>query len=432
MSEILSDLTITSRAALYGLFGLALLALTMQPKLSRIRILNFPLIYVAFGAGLGLLNLPLINPLTSDLSAKIIEHVSELIVLISLAGAGLAIDTRESWKNWRAAIMLLVIAMPLTLLGTTLMGLWLVGLPLASALLLAAVLAPTDPVLARSVQVSPPGQDEEPMEVALTAEAGLNDGLAFPFVYLALAVAAATGPWTEWAVGWFTWDFLYRVVAGYAAGMLCGAVLSRVLYSRFGDAQAGAWNAMIVVLAATFIAYGFAEAIQGYGFLAVFAAARAGRAYGLEQEGSYERFVHRDADQLESVLLVLLLTWFGMFLVSGVMMALSWSEVALAGILILVLRPAAGLLALAGLKCEDMSRYKVAFFGIRGMGTVFYIAYAQNHGTFDDIDAVWRISAVTILGSIILHGFAANFVFKPDEEEEHPHKARSADGKAEK
>lgn len=427
MYEIIADFTITSRAALYLLFGLALLGLTLQPRLAKLRLLNFPLIYVAFGAALGLAGLPFLNPLAGGLSAKIIEHVAELIVLISLAGAGLAIDTKEGWRNWRAALHLLVIAMPLTLLGVSLLAIWLLDMPLATAVLLAAVLAPTDPVLARSVQVSPPGQDETPMELALTAEAGLNDGLAFPFVYLALALAAASGGWASWGWEWLGWDLAYRVVAGYAVGMASGAVMGRFLYSRFGDARLGAWNALIVVLAATFIAYGLSEAVKGYGFLAVFAAARAGRAYGVKQEGEYERFVHRDADQLESVLLVLLLVWFGMLLVSGVMAGLIWQEVAIALILLLILRPLSGMAAMIGIACDDMSRWKVAFFGIRGMGTVFYIAYAQNHGAFESIDTVWRVAAVTILASIILHGFAANFVFAPENDDAlHPHRDRKS------
>ena len=323
-------------------------------------------------------------------------------------------------------ICLLAIAMPLTLLGTALLGIYLTGLPLASAVLLAAVLAPTDPVLARSVQVSPPGQEEDPMEVALTAEAGLNDGLAFPFVYLALALVAAGGTgwgdWQDWGWGWLGYDLIYRVAAGLGVGVACGAAMSWLIYSRFGDAKAGAWNALIVVLAATFIAYGLSEMVQGYGFLAVFAAARAGRAFGKSHDGEYERYVHRDADQLESVLLVLLLSWFGMFLMSGVMAGLTWQEVALGAILLLVIRPLGGVLSLLGIVCEEISRIKVAFFGIRGMGTIFYIAYAQNHADFEQIDAVWRIAAVTILMSIVLHGFAANFVFKEDPAgEKHPH-----------
>lgn len=431
MSEILGDLSFTSRAVIYLLAGGAMLVLTMQPYISRFRLSNLPLLYVLFGMALGAIGLPVLDPLSGEISAKIIEHAAELIVLISLAGAGLAIDTREGWHNWQAAIRLVAISMPVTILAITLLGIGLAGLPLASALLLAAVLSPTDPVLARTVQVSPPGQDETPMEVSLTAEAGLNDGLAFPFVYLAIAVVAATGPWGDWGWEWLGWDFFYRVIAGYGVGMLCGWGLSRLIYSRVGDAQAGAWNALVVVLATTFISYGAAELVQGYGFLAVFAAARAGRAVGKDEDGRYEQFVHRDADQIESVLLVLLLTWFGMFLTTGVMQGLNGSEVLLAALILLVLRPAAGLLGLLGLKCDRMSRIKVAFFGIRGMGTVFYIAYAQNHADFTEIDTVWRIAAVTIFGSIVLHGFTANFITGEDVssgEETHPHQGRQQSG----
>lgn len=419
------------RDIFYTIIGLALLGLTLRPALTQYRFANIPLIYVAIGAGLALIGLPVLNPLDGGLSAKLIEHISELIVIISLAGAGLAIDTKESWKNWQASFRLLLISMPLTIVAVFLLAFYLVGLPWASAMLLAAVLAPTDPVLARAVQVGPPGKKETPMQVALTAEAGLNDGLAFPFVYLAITAAtlgfASTGL-PDWAWSWFGYDFLYRVIAGWVVGYGCGYVISRIVFSRFGDATQGAWNSIIVILASTLLSYGIAESFNAYGFLAVFAATRAGRANtrGTE-DASYEKYVHHGADQLEAILLALLLLWFGMFVGSGALDGISWAEIALAVLLILAIRPASGMLSLLGYSCENLERVKVAFFGIRGMGTVFYIAYAQNHAEFDGIESVWRIAAATILFSIVLHGFAANFVLEEAEEADHPYKADDPD-----
>ena len=169
-----------------------------------------------------------------------------------------------------------------------------------------------------------------------------------------------------------------------------------------------------MVLSATLLAYGLVEAVDGYGFLAVFACARAGRAAtrGTDNEG-YERFVHHGADQLESILLVLLLLWFGTFVGGGGLAGLTWAELGFALALILVVRPAAGLLSLVAYPCERLEAGKVAFFGVRGMGSIFYIAYAQNHAEFGDIDAVWRIAAIVVVTSIVVHGFAANFAIGP-------------------
>ncbi|UWQ21189.1 cation:proton antiporter [Jannaschia sp. W003] len=421
--------TLDARDAIYLVVGLALFALTLQPALGSRRWFNLPLFYVLAGTLFGGIAVIRIDPVAGGLQAKVIEHASELIVIISLAGAGLAIDTVESWRSWNPTWRLLLVTMPLTMAAVAFLGHAWLGLTLPGALLLAAALAPTDPVLARSVQVSPPGQREEPMEVALTAEAGLNDGLAFPFVYFAVhAAALGTGAMLgseAWLWDWMWFDLLYRVAAGVGVGFLVGRGLSWAILSRWGDASTGAWNAVVVILASTMLSYGAAEAVDGYGFLAVFVAMRSGRSRtrGTEDEG-YERFAHHGAEQLEAILLAVLLLWLGTFIGGGALAGLRWQEVAFALALVLLIRPAAGLVALVGLGGGLKGKRKVAFFGIRGMGSVFYIAYAQTHADFVSIDAVWRIAAVTIVASIVIHGYAANLLLPEDEpdEEVHPHR----------
>ncbi|WP_298430079.1 cation:proton antiporter [uncultured Jannaschia sp.] len=413
--------TIDPRDLIYTVLGLALFGLTLQPALARYKLFNLPAFYLVFGALFAGVGMALIDPLEGGWQSMVIEHASELIVIISLAGAGLAIDTPMSWRSWNPTWRLLIVAMPLTIGAVALLGHGWLGLSLPAALLLAASLAPTDPVLARSVQVSPPGQDEEPMEVALTAEAGLNDGLAFPFVYLAihaatLGVAEATSG-EAWLWDWLTFDFAYRVAMGIVVGYATGWAISRVVFSPWGDGAQGAWNAVLVILSATMISYGVTEAVDGYGFLAVFVAVRAGRSNtrGTENEG-YEKYVHHGAEQLEAILLAILLLWLGTFLVGGALSGLRWQEVAFALALVFLIRPIAGLLAMIGHPCDQMSRRNVAFFGIRGMGSVFYIAYAQNHAEFADIEGVWRVAVVTIVVSIVVHGYAANFFLSQDPE----------------
>ncbi|WP_316015119.1 cation:proton antiporter [Roseobacter sp. HKCCA0434] len=419
-------LQLDPRDVFYSIVGLSLLLLTLQPALARYRLLNLPLLFVAIGAGLGIAGAPMLDPRGGGLIALVIEHSAELIVIISLSGAGLAIDTPFGWKRWQPTIRLLAIAMPLTMLGVALAGSWITGLSVAGAVLLAAAMAPTDPVLARSVQVGPPGKTESPVELALTAEAGLNDGLAFPFIYLAITLAAvAAQGGGAWFVDWLGYDVLYRIAVGVAVGYATGAIISRLAMSRYGDAHQGAWNSIVMILGATMVSYGVTEAVDGYGFLAVFFATRAGRANtrGTENEG-YEKYVHHGADQLESILLVLLLIWFGSFVAGGGLAGLRAGEVAVAVLLLFVIRPLAGWIAMLGYRCERVEAHKIAFFGIRGMGSVFYIAYAQNHGQFADIDSIWRIAAVTILGSIVVHGFAANFMLPGEEDDEvHPYRA---------
>lgn len=417
--------TIDLRDVFYLLFGLAFLGLTLAPAFSHTRWFNPPAIYIAIGAVAAAFGLPLVTPFDDGIGTTVIEHAAELIVIISLAGAGLAIDTPASWRNWQPTWRLLLVVMPASIVGVAWLGQELLGLGLAAAVLLGASLAPTDPVLARSVQVGPPGRDEVPVKIALTGEAGLNDGLAFPFVWLAITFASlgVTEFWStlpEWFWGWFGRDFLYRVAAGVVVGMVTGKLLTKVVFGRLGDATHGALNPTLNFLAWTLIAYGVAEAIDGYGFLAVFLSARTGRRVAPDTDDAYGREVHHSGDQLEAILLVVLLVWLGTFIGHGLWQAWTWRDLALALVLILVLRPAVALVALVGVTCDWKDRLRISVFGVRGMGSIFYIAYAQNHAEFADIDVVWRVTALAILISVVLHGFGARIAMPEDPKEAGP------------
>jgi NhaP-type Na+/H+ or K+/H+ antiporter len=333
-------------------------------------------------------------------------------VIVSLTAAGLAIDLKAGWRRWNATWRLLGIAMPLTILALVFLGQW-AGLGLAGAVLLGASLAPTDPVLARSVQVGGPGKDEDPTRVALTAEAGLNDGLAFPFVWAAIALAAGTFDWGSF----LAYDVVYRVGLGIAIGWGVGWLITRVVFSRLGDAANDRSAPLIVMLAATFLAYGLAEFAHAYGFLSVFIAARSGRRHDIDSEvrdrgdEAYAAEAHESADQFEGILMVILLLWFGSFVAAELWYQWRWTDLVIALALLLVVRPLAGWIAMTGYGAAPKERFKMAFFGIRGMGTIFYIAYGQTHAAFDDIDAVWRIAGLCILISVLMHESLAGWLF---------------------
>ena len=406
----------------YAVAGVAFLGLTVLPLLCRDRVLvSVPTIYVAVGALLGWWGLPFISPFTSKLTLAVVEHATELIVIVSIAGAGLSVDRPMGRKSWHHTWMLLGVAMPLTILGLVGLGVWWAGLPLASAVLLGACLAPTDPVLASSVQVDEPTEGEEDdVRVSLTTEAGLNDGLAFPFVYLALAMAAAAGGGGylaeqglgqgRWWWSWVGWDVGYRLAAGVIVGWLVGYLLSKFIFGKWGDAQQGGKNAGLVLLAGTFLSYGLTEALDGYGFLAVFVSARASRWFAREAEEGEERYTkmpHHFSDQFEKVLLALLLLWLGGWVGNGALADTRWPEVAVAAALIFLIRPAAGWLSLRPTAGSRLDHWSIASLGIRGLGSVFYLAYAMSHGEFRQIEAVWRIGLWAILISVVVHGIAA-------------------------
>lgn len=410
-------------ASFYILIGTAFLGLTVKPAFSHKFFYNVPAFYILIGAlsiGLGL---PQISPFGSEIEAKILEHTTELIVIIALAGAGLAIDKKMGWKAWQPTWRLILIAMPLTVLAISALGYYAGGLSLAAAVLLGASLAPTDPVLARSVQVGPPGSNEHGIRGALTAEAGLNDGLAFPFVWLAVGLSmtpvlgdmAQGFSWLEW----FGKDVLYRIIVGILTGLATGWAITKLLFSPVGDAKNGRTNAVLFLLAATCLSYGVAEMLHGYGFLAVFIAARAGRAISENTSAEpYEKAAHRSADQLESVLMALLLLWFGSFIAQDLWFLWSWADLGLACLILFIIRPLFGALSFIGLKESKKDKLKMSIFGVRGMGTIFYIAFAQTHGGFDNIEPVWRIASLAILISVIVHGCLANLWMGEAEEGE--------------
>lgn len=409
---MIDTLLSNSDALLYALIGSALFGLTLQPALARRYHINMPAVYIALGAVSIGVGFPHISPFGSELQAKIITHASEMIVIVSLTAAGLAIDLKGGWKRWNATWRLLGIAMPLTVLVLVLLGQWS-GLGLAAAVLLGAALAPTDPVLARSVQVGGPGEGEDPTRITLTAEAGLNDGLAFPFVWAAIALALGTFNWGEFLLK----DVTYKVGLGIVIGWGVGRLVSVLVFSKMGDAANDRNNPLIVMLAATFLAYGVTEFCHAYGFLAVFVAARSSRHHDKDaeirksDENAYVRKAHQEADQFESLLMVLLLLWFGSFVAAELWYQWRWSDLFIALTLLLIVRPLVGWLSLLGYGCETKEKLKIAFFGIRGMGTIFYIAYAQTHAPFEQIEAVWRIAGLCILISILMHETLAGWLF---------------------
>ena len=203
---------------LVGAGGLILLVAWL-PMVLRELPLSLPMFCIAVGYGLfSAIGGETPNPLHYPEAA---ERLTELVVIVALTGAGLKLDRPLRWRTWALTWRLLGIAMPLSILGIGLAGHWLLGLGISAAVLLGGALAPTDPVLASDVQVGPPRSGEEDeVRFTLTAEAGLNDGLAFPFVNLAVALALVGTDPALWVLGL---DRLRcRLEAGRRAGRRLG------------------------------------------------------------------------------------------------------------------------------------------------------------------------------------------------------------------
>lgn len=204
----------------------------------------------------------------------LIEKFSELCVLVSLAGAGFSLDRPLTWKMWLLPRRLLLVTMPLTILGVMALAVGVLDVSWASALLLGAVLAPTDPVLASDVQVEGPNTGtEDDIRFALTSEASLNDGLAFPFTAAAIAWGTHGALSQDWVLQWAAYDLIYRVVVGVLAGILIGKAIAKITFDCLQPRTLTHVTAAMLVVGLTCITYVLTEYVHGYGFLAVFIAA---------------------------------------------------------------------------------------------------------------------------------------------------------------
>ena len=193
--------------------------------------LSLPIVCIILGAGLFSLPQVTLRPLPLDYP-EFTERFTEFVVIIALMGAGLKIDRVFDLRGWEVTWRLLGIAMPLSIMAMLVLGVF-AGLPLISALLLGASLAPTDPVLASDVQVGPPktGQEDE-VRFGLTSEAGLNDGLAFPFVHLGIALSLAATSGEPWFARWLTYNVLWEIGAGILGGWLIGRVFGWLTFKN--------------------------------------------------------------------------------------------------------------------------------------------------------------------------------------------------------
>jgi NhaP-type Na+/H+ or K+/H+ antiporter len=296
----------------FALVGLGALMAALLPRLLANRPLSMPIVFLALGVAVFAVfpDLPDPDPLAHPAAA---EHLTEIGVIVALMGAGLKLDRPLGRRSWSSTWRLLAIAMPLTIAATALLGWWWAGLVPAAALLLGSSLAPTDPVLASDVQVGDPGghaEGEDEVRFALTSEAGLNDALAFPFVYAAIAMAAAGTGLAGWIGDWALQDVLVKLAVGVVGGIVVGRALGALFFrSRSEKWYLASQAEGFVALAATFLAYGLTEVAGGYGFLAVFLCARSLRA--TERGHEYHQVLHDFVEQIERLLTVLLLVLFG-------------------------------------------------------------------------------------------------------------------------
>jgi len=390
-----------------AVIGLIIVASRWLPRLfsSREPAAAPLMILLGFAAALIVPGMPEISDPRS--APKIWEIVSEVTVIIALFGAGMRVDSIGPISKWNPTIRLLAIAMPITIVAVVALGVTVAGLTLGSAVLLAAVLAPTDPVLAADVQIAPPQQGQEhPVRFALTTEAALNDGLAFPFVYLALLVVAQGWVPGAWGWDWFAIDVLYRIVVGCVLGGLGGWALGQILFKALNERRLAETGSGVIAIAGVFLCYGSTELLEGYGFIAVAVMGLTLRR--IETDHDFHVQLHDFSEAIEHALTAVLLIALGAVL-PVLFRDLDWSHVVISVVILALVRPIAGILSFSGSKTDWKDRWIISIYGVRGIGSIYYLAYAATHAQIEGLDALWSLVALTILLSTMVHGFSVGW-----------------------
>ncbi len=409
--------------------GLLLTLMAVAGSFLRRLPLSASQLYLAVGVVIGPLGIGLlvIDPIEQ---APVLERLAEIAVILSLFAAGLKLRTPLGDGRWRLPLRLATISMTITVGLVALAGVGLLGLPIGAAILLGAVLAPTDPVLASDVQIEDP-DDRDRLRFSLTGEAGFNDGAAFPFVMLGLGLLGLH-ELGVYGWKWFAVDVGWAVAGGIGIGALLGMAVGRlVVYFRQEHREAVGLDDFLA-LGLVALSYGVALVAHTYAFLAVFAAglalrfeerrhtgdkpakeieemARQGDREGVDLDDEavpayMASAVLGFAEQLERIGGVALVVLVGALLTYA---DLSWNAILFVGVLFLVIRPAAVFVGLLGSPTTGLQRRLIAWFGIRGIGSVYYLMYAETHGVYDLFSGqILGVVLLAIAVSVTLHGIS--------------------------
>ncbi|NJO79849.1 MAG: sodium:proton antiporter [Cyanobacteria bacterium RM1_2_2] len=382
--------------------GLLLLGVTLtSSRISRLPF-SYALIYLIFGAFLGPYGVGIIDLYPG---AEFLERLTEIVVIVSLFACGIKMNRPLNFWAWHSTVRLIGLLMPLTIAAVACVSHFLVGMNWGAAILLGAILAPTDPVLASEVQIAHTN-DRNELRFGLTSEGGLNDALAFPFVYFGLYWLKDSN-WQNWLTFWVGVDLFWAISAGILGGIVVAKVVNTLdkISRRTNGIEAGMED--LVALATILLAYSLTEMINGYGFLAVFVAGvitRRSRALKGENKVSRLHFT----ELLERMLEVGTILLLGSMLRIEPLQAYGGQALLVAGLLIFLIRPLGTWISTIGDDLRPATRLLYGWFGIRGVGSLYYLSYALSDGVSGQIGAQlsW-ITFFTVTLSMVLHGISA-------------------------
>lgn len=414
--------------ASWSLFvGILLITMVLVGTLIARLPLSSAMIYLGLGYLLGPGGIGVVTPDPIQ-HAALLETFAEIAVLISLFAVGLKLGVPMLDRRWLLPLRLAFPAMALTVGLITAVGVWGLHLPLGAAVLLGGILAPTDPVLASGVQAES-GKSPDRVRFSLAGEGALNDGSAFPFVLLGLGLMdlheLGPGSWRWWVM-----DLLWATSGGLVIGAVLGSLIGKLVVHLRTRHRSAVGLDEFLALGLVAVSYGAAQLCQASGFLAVFAAGLAlqrvherplsGTAaheptpdqHGQERDSwathshhassAMTRAVRGFNEQLEKLAeLAIVLVVGAMLPYAAASMTLWW----FIPLLFLVLRPAAVLVSIVGKPLPEDQRMLISWFGIRGIGSVFYLMFALNHGVSGPLaQELILLTLATVTASILAHG----------------------------
>lgn len=387
----------------------------LAPAMRRLP-LTTAIIYLAVGLIVGptVLGLFHFNPLKES---AVLEVLTEAAVLVSLFAAGVKLPAPVTWARWRSPMLLAFASMAVTVFLVAAYGYYLLALPLGAAVLLGAILAPTDPVLAGDVQVRHPG-DRDRLRFNLTCEAGMNDGSAFPFVMLGLGLLGLHD--LGFGLRWVLVDVLWATLGGIGIGVAGGVAVAHVAARLRRAYPATERYDDLIGLGMIGAVYGVAVLALTWGFLAVFFAAVAlrqteQRLAAVEDPAgedpadeappsipqvSVDSLVFKEHLERVSEILLVLLIGGTLFLDSW-----SWRAVGLAAFVFFIARPVSVMGGLAGTRTPWPMRGMIGWFGVRGIGSLYYLMYAIEHGLPERLALEFiHLTLIVVTLSIVAHG----------------------------
>lgn len=410
-----------NNALWFALVGAILLVMGVASTVLKRVPITSAMLYLGVGLWLGPTGVDAFrfNPLQE---APLLEVLTEVAVLISLFSAGVKMPVPFGFAPWRAPLLLATVSMALTVGMVAAFAVLVLGLPLGAGILLGAIVAPTDPVLATDVQSRHAG-DRDRLRFTLTSEAGMNDGTAFPFVMLGLGLLGLHGL-GDGGLRWVLVDVLWGVGGGIGIGVLAGVALARVGWSLRVAPKKHELLDDFLGLGLIALVYGVSLQLHAWGFLAVFFAAVALRQTEMQlasrsvpsavvdgqvapgpdvpstvSQGSLVFKEH--LERLSELLLVLLLGG-SLYLDSW-----SWPAVGLALFLFAVARPLSVFVGLLGTRTPRRMLGMTAWFGVRGIGSLYYLMYAIQHGLPEALSLqLMQLTLIVVALSILLHGLS--------------------------